>query len=150
MTNNRIILIDEKRLEKLKKELRIGTNIVEIDGKNIQTWEEYINEIRVAFKFPDSPIYYVEMNKAGYLDWMRDLQWFFQDNPQKDVCLIIMNYESFLLRDRNLKNSIVEMFVSSILPWWEEEVVYCGGGLDIRRNFSVYLTEKNYGDNWNR
>ena len=148
MMNNRIILIDEKRLERLKNELLNDTSILEIDGKSIQTWEEYIGAIRGVFKFPDSPACYVQMNSNGYLDWMRDLGWFFGNNPPKNVCLIIKNYRSFLRRDRNLRSNIVEMFVSYILPWWEEEVFYCVSGGGVRRNFNVYLTDKSYGDNW--
>jgi hypothetical protein len=85
-----------------------------LDGKDINSANDYIEQIQTKFKFPTSCI----DNWDGYLDWIRDLDWL----EKEEYILVIINFSQFLRDDIDLKKEIISDFEDTILPFWEEEV----------------------------
>ncbi|MDI7743145.1 barstar family protein [Lysinibacillus fusiformis] len=105
---------------------------IELEGANIQSWEDYISEIEHKFKFPSSCTDSIDR----YLDWMRDLDWL----EKEKYILVINNYKYFLKDSKELKNDIIRDFKETILPFWQTEVkdVIVDGK---PKTFMVYLVE---------
>ena len=128
--NNKIILVDKLYLENLTE----GTQRIVVDGRNMHTEKEFISELENAFKFPRS----CEGNMDSFLDWIRDLSWYNDDKIE----LIIINQEEFLNSDLKIRDEIIELFLTYILTFWDEEYLTVGGE---KREFIVYLTNKTIG-----
>lgn len=128
--NNKIILVDKLYLENFTE----GTQRIVVDGRNMHTEKEFICELENAFKFPRS----CEGNMDRFLDWIRDLSWYNDDKIE----LIITNQEEFLNSDLKIRNEIIELFLTYILTFWDEEYLTVGGE---KREFIVYLTNKTIG-----
>ncbi|XZF77799.1 barstar family protein [Bacillus sp. AL-1R] len=129
---NKIIKVDFNEMLKLKKELSLVDSLllVELNGKNIHSWEDYIEQIEREFDFPTTCIDSMDR----YLDWIRDLDWIEKDS----FAIVIYNYNDFLSSELELKNKIINRFKNTILPFWEEEVVYTMVGGQVK-SFNVYL-----------
>lgn len=114
--DNNIYIISDDKVNDLKKDWSMNGDVyvVEIDGKLIGSWEDYITKIEKAFDFPTSCIDTVD----GYLDWIRDLSWI----DKKSYRLVIHNYNYFLTTDPQLKASIMDDFKEIILPFWQDEI----------------------------
>lgn len=103
----------------------------EIDGAGIKAEEDYVRAMAEAFAFPRK---LPELKLGWYNDYINDLMWI----EQKEIVLIINNYDLMLVDNLKLKNDIMADFEEIILPWWEEEVVgHMVGG--VPRKFLVYL-----------
>lgn len=103
-----------------------------IDGRNIQTKEEYLKIISIEFKFPIYP----NLTWDGYLDWIQDLEWL----KSEGYILIIKNFKSLCNKERGVKELIINQFENAILPYWEDEVVHCVVG-GKAKSFNVYLID---------
>ncbi|NLD49817.1 MAG: barstar family protein [Clostridiaceae bacterium] len=132
--NNQIIAANIKEIEALKVGLASNNAayLVEINGSQIQSWEDYISVVQDKFKFPTPCLGSVDR----YLDWMRDLGWL----EKEEYILIITNYGMFLNNDSKLKSLIIEDFNDVILPFWQDEVkeVVVEGKA---KSFMVYLVD---------
>lgn len=129
---NKVISISSKEFEKIKKDLLNNEQmyVVELNGENIQSWENYIIEIQTKFKFPTSCIDSIDR----YFDWMRDLDWL----KKKSYTLIINKYNLFIYNNIELRNEIISDFKEVILSFWQDEVeeVVVGGKAKL---FTLYL-----------
>ena len=134
MIENKIHAVDSDSVAKIVQKAKISTNtyLVEIQGKEIQSWKDYIAEIEEKFEFPTSCISSIDR----YLDWIRDLGWLKKDS----YVLVIYDYKNFLEQDISLKKMIMEDFGDCILPWWQEEVKICVAG-GKEKAFNVYIVE---------
>lgn len=131
--DNGIYVISDNCINDLKKSWsRIDAYVVEIDGKSVGSWEDYITKIEKAFDFPTSCLDTVD----GYLDWIRDLSWIGKESYK----LVIHDYNYFLAKEPKLKASIMNDFNEIILPFWQDEVqsTVIGGEPN---SFDVYLVE---------
>ena len=132
--NNKVLSVNSKNIEIIKKELISNCNVhlVEIDGKQIQSWGDYILAIQNNFKLPTPCFDSVDR----YLDWMRDLDWL----KKEEYILIVTNYNKFLKNDSELKKQIIADFIDIILPFWQDEVeeVVVEGKAKL---FIVYLVD---------
>ena len=131
---NAIINLNIAEAEKIKQEMNKNTSffLVELNGIDIQSWEEYISTIEEKMKFPSSCIDSIDR----YLDWIRDLSWLEKDG----YTIIIYDSDRFLSEDQRTKNIVLESFEDTVLPWWQEEVKqYMVGGK--AKPFNVYLVE---------
>ncbi|MDR0197904.1 MAG: barstar family protein [Oscillospiraceae bacterium] len=110
-------------------------HLVEIQGKKIQSWEDFYQKMEEGFRFPT-----ISVNYNAYLDWIEDLDWLGKDG----YVLIIHDYKNFLEQDLLLKDRIMEGFADMILPWWqgddEDSVVHCVVGGEAKP-FNVYLVD---------
>ena len=132
MIQNKVYKIDVEEVAEILQRVQGSVNsyLVEICGNEIQSWEDYINKIEVAFRFPTQ----CTNNIDGYNDWMRDLDWLGKDS----YVLIIHGYKKILKRNPDLKKIIMEDFANLILPWWQEEVESCVVE-GKAKSFNVYL-----------
>lgn len=131
---NEIFKTNKESIERIKYESEILANshVVELHGKLIQSWEDYISKIEEFFELPTQWV----NNIDSYLDWMRDLEWLGKDS----YALIIYGHESFLEENLLLRDIIMEDFRDVILPWWQEEVEKCV--VDGKtKPFNVYLVD---------
>lgn len=112
------------------------TVLIEMQGKDIQTSDDYIDEAEKIFHFP-SPC---EGNANRYLDWIRDLTWFDDEYCRSRYVFVIYNFSIMLSKNAFTKNEIICDFEEIILPWWDGEVekhVVDGK----RKIFDVYLVD---------
>jgi len=123
------ITVDD--IERIKRDAIVtDAHLVEIHGKDIQSWDDYLNKIQVGFLFPNGR----RVNIDGYNDWMQDLAWL----GAESYVLVIHEYSEFLTHDAGCKEMIMEIFRDLILPWWQADVEkYCAGGK--AKPFNVYL-----------
>jgi len=131
---NKIYHITAADADRIVQETNSSTNLhlVELQGEEIQSWEDYIVEIESAFKFPTSCI----NNMNGYNDWIRDLSWLGKDG----YVLIIHNFKDFLNQDLMLKYIVLGRYADLILPWWEKDVERCVVE-GKAKSFNVYLVD---------
>jgi len=116
MVRNKIYDISAKDARIIIQNADISSNLllVEIQGKSIQSWGDYIKNIQNAFKFPTDCLNSMDR----YLDWIRDLGWLEKDS----YTLIIHDFTTFLEQDLALKKIIMDDFRDIILSWWERDV----------------------------
>lgn len=93
--------------------------IAEIDGENIDTLEKYMREIICAFHFPKGMFKNLD-SFDSYNDWMRDLNWL---GDYAGYALFIINEKEMLKKHQEIKNTIFELFIDTIIPFWKDEVV---------------------------
>ena len=131
---NEIIKIHSNEAERIRTALvnDQDMHLVVLDGSLYQTWDDYVNAMALAFKFPKEPHY----NGNAYLDWMTDLDWL---NKEK-FALMITNYNVFMKEDLELKKKIHRHFKEIILPFWEEEVIHTVVD-GYPKSFNVYLVD---------
>jgi len=129
---NEICEVHNENIEKIKGELESSSNLhlVELHGKQIQSWEDYIGKMEDAFKLPTQWPNTID----SYNDWMTDLEWLGRDS----YALIIYDYQNFLENDLALKNIVIQDFQELILPWWQGEVEKCVVG-GKAKSFNIYL-----------
>lgn len=92
----------------------INGHVVILNGKDLMTSEEFLQEIWLGLNFPFEP----EQGRTwdAYLDWMRDLSWY----EEKSVTIVIENYADFLSKEPAAKAAFMEDFKTVILPFWKE------------------------------
>lgn len=115
--NNKVIRISLEKFDTVKERLITKKNkifFVEIDGKNLPTLEEYFPIISKLCGFPIPA-----RSWDGYNDWMTDFSWI----NEKDIVIVIYNFEHFLQKDPSAKVKVIEKFQNNILPWWEKDVL---------------------------
>jgi hypothetical protein len=130
---NKIYRVSSKEIDEIKQKFQKDDTIfvAEIDGKTINSKEEYLTLMSKLFDFP-----IISRGFDGYSDWIRDLSWL----EKESYALIIHNYKSFLANDTELKSFIIKNFEETVFPWWEEEVIYCMAG-GVPKPFNVYLVD---------
>ena len=119
------------RVESINRDILATGYIVSIDGAKIQTEHDYFNAMEKALKLPSC-----HDNWDAYDDWMTDLGWI----SNRKISVIFYHYTSMLQDDPQTKKLVLDIFQTSILPFWEEEVkhVVVGG---TPKEFQVYLVD---------
>ena len=71
MMQNKFIHVNAMEAERIRQDIMSinGLLLAELQGNDIQSWEEFIGKIEDTFKFPTTCIDSVDR----YLDWIRDL-----------------------------------------------------------------------------
>ena len=130
---NALYHISEKGAHILKEQLNLNKNIyvADLDGRQMTTIVQFLNKITESFKFPIPA-----KSLDGYLDWIRDLSWI---NAQGYV-LIIHNAKSFLDKEPNAKQDVLDDFDEVVFPWWQEDVEQFVVGAKAK-SFNVYLID---------
>ena len=133
--NNLIFNITKEEINKIKSESKDKVFIAEIDGTEINSWEDYWAAMSKLFLFPELPAY-MEPDYHSYYDIMTDLSWIDSDS----IILIINKFTLFLKGEHALKDDIIKDFKDYLLPFWEEEVerTVVGGK---KKSFCVYLID---------
>ncbi|MDE5862052.1 MAG: hypothetical protein K2H28_07645 [Ruminococcus sp.] len=125
--------------------------IVEIDGKTIQSENDWLYTMAEKFHFPvddgqknidwfsgafEYPRKYL-MNRNRFNDWITDLEWL----ETNSIILIIFNYADFIADSYETKKYITDD-LQNIIDFWEndaEKCIFCGQ----RKDFNVYIVETN-------
>lgn len=133
--NNRISNVTKEEIDKIKSEANDKIFIAEINGAEINSWEDYWLKMSTLFSFPELPAY-MKPDYHSYYDIMTDLSWLDTD----DIILIVNDFAHFLKSDHALKDNIIKDFKDYLLPFWEQEVeITVVGGK--KKSFCVYLTD---------
>lgn len=120
MNNQTICITKEQEKEFIKKYILKNYYIAKIDGSNIQTLNDYMNAIIIAFQFPKGM--FTNTNSIdAYNDWMRDLTWIDQYDG---YILVIENFELMMSSYPKEKGIILEEFEETIYPFWKNEVLH--------------------------
>ncbi|CRH23582.1 barstar family protein [Carnobacterium maltaromaticum] len=131
MIKNEILHISKSDVLELDKKMKKNDCfIVNIQGDDIQTKNEFLISMTEHFMLPDS------LGWDSFTDWMTDLSWI----NNKCFCIIINNYADFLKEDSESKEIVLEIFEEDILPFWEKDVtkVVVNGQVCP---FNVYLVD---------
>ena len=133
--DNKIVYVAKEKAEEIKNCLLYnGDNfIAEIEGAKIRTESDFVRAMSNAFAFPcELPA----MKIGWYNDYICDLMWI----EQKNIVLIIHEFDLMLCDEPELKKVILDDFEEIILPWWDGDVVgHMVGGTP--RKFLVYLEQ---------
>ena len=134
--NNKIVYVTTKEVREIKEKAIQDKDVflAEIKGAEIETEEEYVKAMANAFFFPNN---FHSMKMGWFRDYICDLMWI----EQKEIIVVIRDYELMLVNETKTKEIIMDDFEEIILPWWEGEVVGHMVGVGPRK-FSIYL-EKN-------
>ncbi len=120
MNNQTICITKEQEKEFIKKYILKNYYIAKIDGSNIQTLNDYMNAIIIAFQFPKDM--FTNTNSIdAYNDWMRDLTWIDQYDG---YILVIKNFEQMMSSYPKEKGIILKEFEETIYPFWKNEVLH--------------------------
>lgn len=131
--NNKIIYIAKEESETVRAYNKNRRDIffVEIDGKKIQSRENFVEEMAMKFGFFGK---FSPPTLSWWNEYMCDLLWIEKEN----IVLLISNFEAMLSNDPETKKLIVEYFEEIILPWWGGNVIgHMVGGYP--REFVIYL-----------
>ena len=130
---NQIFYVAKEEIEALKERLKTAsdTYVMEIDGAQIQTEEEYVREINIQLKAPYGlpPV----MVLGYYYDDITGCRWI----EESHMVLIIHSFDSMLKDCPRIKQRIINHLNEVALPWWEEDVINCMGA--DPKEFLVYL-----------
>lgn len=131
---NRILYISEKEAEKLKKSISgdDGIFLVEADGAEIQSEEDYVREMEIKFQVP----YGLPLKLL--LDWYVDDITRCAGIEENKIIILIHHFDSMLVNAPKIKQRIHDDFNEIILPWWEGEIVGHQVGGEPKE-FLVYL-----------
>lgn len=100
-----------------------GIEVIEMNGAEIQTWDDYISAIKEKFNYPITDGCRCpdgELNLDEYIDIMTDLM--YDDKLRWGWILVIYNYAHFMRTDDILRGQIMEIFIKNTLPFWQYEV----------------------------
>jgi len=112
--------------KKMKKELeKKNIFIGEINGKKINTLDDYMNVIIKEFNFPENIFKNIDSIDA-YNDWMTDLSWL---EDYQGYAIFIYNLKYMLNMDSVKKEIILNNFDEVIVPFWTNDIekVVVGG-----------------------
>ena len=104
-----------------------------MDGKGIDTYEQYFDKIWELFNFGEIPEgwkkdYYTEDDFLTEMDELTEQKYIF----------VIKNYDKFMVDNDAVKKRIENYYENYLLPFWDGEVerVVVGGK---RKDFNIYL-----------
>lgn len=126
---------------------RSNSFVVEIDGKTIQSENDWLYTVAEKFRFPvydgqkniewfkgafEYPRKYF-MNWNRFQDWITDLEWLNTDS----VILVIFNYADFMSECAEAKKYIMDDLQNTVDFWEYDAEKYIVGGR--RKDFNVYI-----------
>ncbi len=131
---NRLYRITKEEFEKKKILYKFNDiKYIVMDGKGIETYEQYFDELWKVFSFSEIPEGW-EKDYHTEDDFMTEM-----DELTKDkYVFVIKNYDEFLANDIKEKEEIENYYENYLLPFWDEEVerVVVEGK---RKDFNIYL-----------
>lgn len=104
-----------------------------MDGKGIETYEQYFDRLWKAFGFSPLPEGWKKDNHSEY-DFMTDDDFL----PAEKYIFVIKNYDDFIKNNITERHKIENRYENYLLPFWDEEVerVVAEGK---RKDFDIYL-----------
>ena len=128
---NEILKISINEVSKYKEKYK-DVYIVELDGKEIKNWNDYIN---LAIKF--FKLEWLEYDANQHVDNMTSIELVLD---YTSFLLIVYNYNEFMNRSKKDKMLFEEAYREDLLPWYDSEIVKCK--VEGKRvDFNVLLIE---------
>ena len=104
-----------------------------MDGKGIDTYEQYFDKIWELFDFGEIPDGWKKDYHTEY-DFMTDDDFL----PSRKYAFVIKNYDEFMKNNKWEKANLEDTYENYLLPFWDGEVerIVVGGK---RKDFNIYL-----------
>lgn len=132
MINNMVAKKSYSEVQNILTNVDRDIHVVEVDGEQIQTWDDYTLEIETQMKFPTTCVNTID----GHTDWLKDLEWL----DKRGYVIIIYNFTLFMKDNKRIKDTILSILEDVATLWWQEEVEkYSAFGK--KSPFNVYLVD---------
>ena len=104
-----------------------------MDGRGIETYEQYFDKLWELFDFEEIPEGWKKDYHTEY-DFMTDDDFL----PEEKYTFVIKNYDLFMKNNKWEKDNLEDTYANYLLPFWDEEVerVVVEGK---RKDFDIYL-----------
>ncbi len=131
---NKLYRITKEEFEKKKILYKFNdVKYIVMDGKGIETYEQYFDELWKVFSFSEIP-------EGWGKDYHTEDDFFTEmdELPNDKYIFVIKNYDEFLANNIEEKEEIEDYYENYLLPFWDEEVerVVVKGK---RKDFNIYL-----------
>lgn len=131
---NKLYRMTKEEFEKKKILYKFNdVKYIVMDGKGIETYEQYFDKLWDVFNFSEIPDgwkkdYHTEDDFLTEMDELPDDKYIF----------VIKNYDDFLANNIEEKTEIEDYYENYLLPFWDKEIerVVVEGK---RKDFDVYL-----------
>ena len=128
MVKNEIKFLSENGLD-IKLKSITDTYVILFDGAKILNRSQLYEALRNEFQLPDTN------NWDAISDWLTDLPWV----EERKICFVIRSFTDFLKDDLVSKKIFLDILLSEVLPWWQEDIKKHMIGGEIK-SFDVFLT----------
>lgn len=131
---NQLYRMTKKEFEEKKILYKFNdVKYIVMDGKGIETYEQYFDKLWEMFAFCEIPDGWKKDYHTEY-DYMTDDDFL----PEEKYALIINNYDLFMKNNQSEKENFEDTYENYLLPFWDEEVerVVVEGK---RKDFNIYL-----------
>lgn len=120
---------DEKKILNKHSDVKY----IVMDGRGIETYEQYFDKLWEVFGFSEIPEGWEKDNHTEY-DFMTDDDFL----PADKYIFVINNYDNFMNDNITERHKIENRYENYLLPFWDEEVerVVVEGK---RKDFDIYL-----------
>lgn len=131
---NKLYRMTKEEFEKRKILYKYNdVKYIVMDGKGIETYEQYFDELWEVFNFSEIPDGW-EKDYHTEDDFLTEMD----ELPDDKYIFVIKNYDEFLANNIEEKAEIEDYYENYLLPFWDEEVerVVVEGK---RKDFDIYL-----------
>lgn len=131
---NKLYRMTKEEFEKKKILYKYNdVKYIVMDGKGIETYEQYFDKLWKVFNFSEIPDGW-EKDYHTEDDFLTEMD----ELPDDKYIFIIKNYDGFLANNIEEKAEIEDYYENYLLPFWDEEVerVVVEGK---RKDFDIYL-----------
>lgn len=131
---NKLYRMTKEEFEKKKILYKFNdVKYIVMDGKGIETYEQYFDKLWDVFNFSEIPDGW-EKDYHTEDDFLTEMD----ELPDDKYIFVIKNYDEFLANNIEEKAEIEDYYENYLLPFWDEEVerVVVEGK---RKDFDIYL-----------
>lgn len=131
---NKLYRMTKEEFEKKKILYKFNdVKYIVMDGKGIETYEQYFDKLWDVFNFSEIPDGW-EKDYHTEDDFMTEMD----ELPDDKYIFIIKNYDDFLANNIEEKAEIEDYYENYLLPFWDKEIerVVVEGK---RKDFDIYL-----------
>lgn len=131
---NKLYRMTKEEFEKKKILYKFNdVKYIVMDGKGIETYEQYFDKLWEVFNFSEIPDGW-EKDYHTEDDFLTEMD----ELPDDKYIFVIKNYDEFLANNIEEKAEIEDYYENYLLPFWDEEVerVVVEGK---RKDFDIYL-----------
>lgn len=131
---NKLYRMTKEEFEKKKILYKFNdVKYIVMDGKGIETYEQYFDKLWDVFNFSEIPDGW-EKDYHTEDDFLTEMD----ELPDDKYIFVIKNYDDFLANNIEEKTEIEDYYENYLLPFWDKEIerVVVEGK---RKDFDVYL-----------
>lgn len=131
---NKLYRMTKEEFEKKKILYKFNdVKYIVMDGKGIETYEQYFDKLWDVFNFSEIPDGW-EKDYHTEDDFLTEMD----ELPDDKYIFVIKNYDDFLANNIEEKTEIEDYYENYLLPFWDKEIerVVVEGK---RKDFDIYL-----------